>query len=87
MGDKQPGWPRRKLIGAISGGASAAFFWRIVPAHAADKMTKAQAEYQDAPNGIYSCGTCTLFEPPSSCKVVDGEVSKDGWCKAFALAD
>jgi hypothetical protein len=30
---------------------------------------------------------CTLFEPPKSCKVVAGEVSKDGWCKAFALAD
>jgi len=22
-----------------------------------------------------------------SCKVVEGEVGKDGWCKAFALAD
>jgi hypothetical protein len=30
---------------------------------------------------------CTLFEPPKYCKVVDGEISKDGWCKAFALAD
>jgi hypothetical protein len=39
------------------------------------------------PNIIFSCATCTLFEPPKSCKVVEGEVSKDGWCKAFALAD
>jgi hypothetical protein len=30
---------------------------------------------------------CTLFEQPASCKVVEGEVSKDGWCKALALAD
>jgi hypothetical protein len=30
---------------------------------------------------------CTLFEKPKYCKVVDGEVSEDGWCKAFALAD
>jgi hypothetical protein len=50
-------------------------------------MTRAQAEYQDAPNGIYSCGLCTLFERPNACKVVEGEVSKDGWCKAFELAD
>jgi len=50
-------------------------------------MTRQQAEYQDTPNGIYSCGMCTLFEQPKYCKVVDGEVSKDGWCKAFALAD
>jgi High potential iron-sulfur protein len=54
---------------------------------ASDKMTKARAEYQDTPNGIYSCGNCTLFVAPSSCKVVEGEVSTDGWCKAFALAD
>ena len=54
---------------------------------ASDKMTRQQAEYQDTPNGIYSCGLCTLFEPPTGCKVVEGEVSKDGWCKAFALAD
>jgi hypothetical protein len=24
-----------------------------------------------------------LFEPPNACKVVEGEVSKDGWCKAL----
>jgi hypothetical protein len=23
----------------------------------------------------------------NACKVVEGEVSRDGWCKAFALAD
>jgi hypothetical protein len=86
MSDKRD-WLRRKLIRAIPGGAATALLLRIAPTRAADKMTKAQAEYRDTPNGIYSCGTCTLFEAPSSCKVVDGEVSKDGWCKAFALAD
>ena len=52
-----------------------------------DKMTRKQAEYQDMPNGIYSCGLCSLFESPNGCKVVEGEVSKDGWCRAFALQD
>ena len=54
---------------------------------AAEKMTRQQAEYQDRPDGIYSCGMCTLFEKPNACKVVEGEISTDGWCKAFALAD
>jgi hypothetical protein len=58
-----------------------------VRAQSEDKMTKARAEYQETPNGIYSCATCTLFVPPTACKVVEGEVSPDGWCKAFALAD
>jgi hypothetical protein len=61
--------------------------FRIAPASAADKMTRQQAEYQDTPNGIYSCGLCSLFEAPDGCKVVEGAVSKDGWCKAFALQD
>jgi hypothetical protein len=50
-------------------------------------MTRKQAEYQGTPNGTYSCAVCTLFVPSQGCKVVDGEVSKDRWCKAFALAD
>jgi hypothetical protein len=78
---------RRNVMRSLAGGVSAGLLLRIVPADASEKMTRAQAEYQDAPNGIYSCGLCTLFERPNACKVVEGEVSKDGWCKAFELAD
>jgi hypothetical protein len=87
MIEQRPHTSRRKVFRAMAGGVSAALFLKIVPAHAADKMTRAQAEYQDTPNGIYSCGTCTLFVAPNLCKVVEGEVSKDGWCKAYAMAD
>ena len=78
---------RRNVMRSLAGGVSAGLLLRIVPADASGKMTRAQAEYQDTPNGIYSCGLCTLFERPNACKVVEGEVSKDGWCKAFELAD
>jgi len=78
---------RRKLICAFAAALSVGLVSRIPCAEASDKMTWQQAEYQDTPNGIYSCAVCTLFEPPKDCKVVAGEVSKDGWCKAFALAD
>ena len=78
---------RRNLLRAMIGGASAGLLCPIAPVAAADKMTKARAAYQDTPNGIYSCATCTLFEAPHACKVVEGEVSSDGWCTAFALAD
>jgi hypothetical protein len=81
------GWSRRKLAGAIAAGMPAALLFQGSPARASEKMTRQQAEYRDTPNGIYSCGMCTLFERPNACKVVEGEVSKDGWCKAFALAD
>jgi hypothetical protein len=77
---------RRALLHAVGVG-SAGLLFRMPRAEASEKMTRQQAQYQDTPNGIYSCGLCTLFERPSACKVVEGEVSKDGWCKAFALAD
>jgi len=50
-------------------------------------MSKREAGYQDSPKDIRMCATCTLFEPPKSCKVVEGDVSPNGWCKAFVLAD
>lgn len=87
MVDRRMCWSRRKVMGAVSRAASAGLLLRIAPAGASDKMTRQQAEYQDTPNGIYSCAVCTLFEAPNVCKVVEGEVSKDGWCKAFAMAD
>jgi hypothetical protein len=61
--------------------------FRISRAAASDKMTRQQAKYQDSPNGLYSCGMCTLFEAPKSCRVVEGDISSDGWCEAFVLAD
>jgi hypothetical protein len=78
---------RRTIVRATAGVATAGLLFRITRANASGKMTRQQSQYQDTPNGIYSCGLCTLLEPLSGCKVVEGEVSKDGWCKAFALAD
>lgn len=69
------------------GGISAGLMFRIPRAEASDKMTRQQAAYRDSPNGLYSCGMCTQFEPPKACKVVEGAISSDGWCKAFVLAD
>ena len=80
-------WSRRSTIRVAAGALSGGFVLRIPEANAERKMTRVEAQYQDTPNGIYSCGTCTLFERPKSCKVVEGDVSEDGWCKAFALAD
>jgi hypothetical protein len=78
---------RRQLIRATVGGISAGLMFRISRAGASDRMTRQQAKYQDSPNGLYSCGMCTLFEAPKSCRVVEGDISSDGWCEAFVLAD
>jgi hypothetical protein len=54
---------------------------------AAEKRSKKETEYQDSPKGIQMCATCTLFELPRSCKVVDGDISPNGWCALYAMAD
>jgi hypothetical protein len=87
VGNKPLDGSRRKLMGAAAKAISAGLLLRMAPTQASEKMTRQQAEYQDKPNGIYSCALCTLFEKPNACKVVAGEVSPDGWCKAFAMAD
>jgi hypothetical protein len=87
MVEKRIDRSRRNVIHAVVKGVLAGLLLRTSRTEASEKMTRQQAEYQDTPKGIYSCGMCTLFEPPKYCKVVDGEISKDGWCKAFALAD
>jgi hypothetical protein len=80
--------PRRGLLrGALAVFASALTRSALSPAQAQQKMSKQEAEYQDSPKDIRMCATCTLFEPPKSCKVVEGDVSPNGWCKAFVLAD
>jgi hypothetical protein len=87
LGEKRLDTSRRNIVRAMLEIVSAGLLFRIAPANASEKMTPQQAQYQDTPSGIYSCGMCTLFEKPKSCKVVEGEISSDGWCKAFALAD
>jgi len=78
---------RRKVVGAVVRGVSTGLLFQIARAQASEKMTRQQAQYQDTPKGIYSCELCSLFEAPKSCKVVEGEISKGGWCKAFAIVD
>jgi hypothetical protein len=56
-------------------------------ARGAEKMSKQGAQYEDAPRGIAMCATCSLFVEPRACKVVEGDISPNGWCKAYAIAD
>lgn len=50
-------------------------------------LGKAEAAYQDTPKGIYMCLTCSHFAPPDRCRVVEGEVAEEGWCRLFDLLD
>ena len=67
---------------ALAVGATAAV--RVVsPATAQEKMSQADAKYQGTPKDDQRCDGCILFQPPNTCKVVQGEISPSGWCQLF----
>ena len=53
------------------------------PAVAEGKMSQKEVKYQDTPKGTQQCDGCKLFQPPSACKTVEGEISPKGWCNLF----
>jgi hypothetical protein len=79
---------RRRVLTVAAGAAGAvtgvaAMVGASTPALAAKTPQKA-VKYQDTPKGEQRCDNCTLFEPPSSCKTVDGTISPEGWCMVYA---
>ncbi len=56
----------------------------------AAKMAKASMQYQDHPKGNLKCSQCMQFVPgksakaAGSCNLIEGSISPDGWCLAYA---
>lgn len=48
-----------------------------------DRDTKAQALYQDHPNGTEFCLRCSMYRIPGTCTAVKGTISPRGWCRHF----
>jgi hypothetical protein len=59
------------------------------PSRAA-KAAKSDFFYQDKPKDGKSCSACKFFTPEGTaadlgtCAVIEGHVSRHGWCMAFA---
>lgn len=52
---------------------------------ASGKLSQTDAKYQGSPNGDQQCGNCLHFIAESNtCRVVDGQVSPNGWCTMWA---
>lgn len=76
---------RRLLEGAVTAASTAlAVLLPLDPASAAPKISKTAVAYQDHPDGDKRCGKCMQFQPPNSCKLVDGAVTPQGYCRIFA---
>lgn len=72
----------RQAVGLL--GAAAAISAQAEPAAATIKISQAAVAYQDHPQGDKRCGKCLQFQPPGSCKMVDGAISPQGFCRIFA---
>ena len=52
-------------------------------ANAQTKVAQKSVSYQDKPKGEQRCDACSSFQPPSACKMVEGEINPQGWCSLF----
>lgn len=79
-----PGISRRNILagGAVAGSIP---LLALSGSRAEAKISQAAVAYQNNPKGNQSCSVCGHFQPPSSCKTIDGTVSPNGWCKIWAL--
>jgi hypothetical protein len=83
--DNKSTWSRRSALKSalVLAGAACAGALSVERARAQQKVAKEAMKYQDKPNGDMKCSNCLQFEPPASCKVVDGKISPDGYCIAW----
>ena len=52
-------------------------------ASAQSKVPQKSVSYQAQPKGAQRCDACSNFQPPKACKMVEGEISPEGWCSLF----
>lgn len=56
--------------------------WSVSPLYA--KGSKAVFKYQDTPQDGKKCATCVYFLPKTGeCKMVDGAIKPEGWCRIY----
>ena len=78
---------RREFFFRISVLAAAPLASRLAIAQGG--ASKSDMHYQDKPNNGQRCADCIQFIPgkdpkgPGACKVVEGEISPNGWCIEF----
>lgn len=85
---------RRTLIeGAAAIGGAVAGGWARTAAAAdkgtaeKDKISHAEAEYQQQPKGQQRCEICLQFQPPNKCRIVKSPITPKGWCQFFAAKE
>ena len=74
---------RRALLSSTTALAAAIVLAGTGTGRAQAKMPKQTAQYQDSPNGDQKCAGCRFFIEGGSCRLADGEISPNGWCRLY----
>ena len=69
-------WLAAVPLGAAMVAGSASTAWA--------KAKKKAVRYQDEPKKGRDCAGCRHFQEPNACKLVEGEVSPNGWCTVWS---
>jgi hypothetical protein len=77
---------RRSILKKTALLAGVALTANIVPSKEAfaEKASQGAMKYQDKPDGDKRCSNCLNFVPPSGCAIVEGTISANGYCMAWA---
>jgi uncharacterized membrane protein len=75
---------RVMLTGTAFALCAAAAATALSQAAAQQKASPGAAKYQGAPKGNQRCEACQNFQAPNGCKVVQGDISPNGWCQLFS---
>ncbi|MFL6726561.1 MAG: twin-arginine translocation signal domain-containing protein [Sphingomicrobium sp.] len=67
-------------VAAVGGGVGLGAGLAASPAAATNKMSPRAMSYRPTPNGSQRCDNCANWQPPASCKLVDGQIAPTGWC-------
>jgi hypothetical protein len=74
---------RLMLTGTAFALGAAATGTAAIRAQAQQKISQANAKYQDHPNNNQECDGCIQFQAPNACKIVESPINPKGWCQFF----
>jgi hypothetical protein len=79
-------WPNALSRRSLLSGVGATAICSAITTSGEAKVSQSAVTYQGTPKGEQRCGTCKQFEPPNACRLIDGKISPQGWCKLWAKA-
>jgi hypothetical protein len=78
---------RRSVLRGVATLTTAALTYGLMTSRetlAGSKASKEAMQYQEKPSEDKQCSNCVNFIPSNSCSIVEGTVSANGYCIAWA---